>query len=53
MMTNKCRQGASKYVANLIQMVFDYGRIDCMVAIIDEFERHIRLRQKRLALRLS
>ncbi len=33
------QQGASKYVANLIQMVFDYGRIDCMVAIIDEFER--------------
>ena len=29
------QQGASKYVANLIQMVFDYGRIDCMVAIIE------------------
>lgn len=31
--------GASPYVTNLIQMVFDYGRMNEMVAIIDEFER--------------
>ncbi len=42
------QQGASKYVANLIQMVFDYGRIDCMVAIIDEFERRYDRKMKRM-----
>ena len=42
------QQGASKYVANLIQMVFDYGRIDCMVAIIDEFERRYDEKHKRV-----
>ncbi|MGX5164754.1 ATP synthase F1 subunit delta [Limosilactobacillus reuteri] len=42
------QQGASKYVANLIQMIFDYGRIDCMVAIIDEFERRYDRKMKRM-----
>jgi F0F1-type ATP synthase, delta subunit (mitochondrial oligomycin sensitivity protein) len=31
--------GATPVVKNLIMMVFDYGRMDDMVAIIDEFER--------------
>lgn len=29
---------ASPYVKNLIQMVYDYGRMDAMVAIIDQFQ---------------
>lgn len=33
------KNGASQPVANLIQMVFDYGRMNDLVAIIDEFER--------------
>lgn len=40
--------GASPYVANLIHMVFDYGRIDCLVAIIDEFERQYDRKKRRL-----
>ena len=40
--------GASQYVANLIQMLFDYGRMDCLVAIIDEFERRYDQRNKRM-----
>ena len=40
--------GASQYVANLIQMLFDYGRMDCMVAIIDEFERRYDAKNKRI-----
>ncbi len=42
------KQGASQYVANLIQMLFDYGRMDCMVAIIDEFERRYDVKNKRM-----
>ena len=42
------KQGASKYVANLIQMVFDYGRINDMVAIIDEFEEQYDALIKRI-----
>lgn len=42
------KQGASQYVQNLIQMLFDYGRMDCMVAIIDEFERRYDAKQKRM-----
>lgn len=33
------KKDASPFVSNLIQMVFDYGRMDDLVAIIDEFER--------------
>ena len=40
--------GASQYVANLIQMLFDYGRMDCLVAIIDEFERRYDRKMKRI-----
>ena len=40
--------GASQSVQNLIQMLFDYGRIDCLVAIIDEFERRYDKRNKRM-----
>ncbi|EEW52812.1 ATP synthase F1 subunit delta [Limosilactobacillus antri] len=40
--------GASQSVQNLIQMLFDYGRIDCLVAIIDEFERRYDQRNKRM-----
>ena len=40
--------GASQYVANLIQMLFDYGRMDCLVAIIDEFERRYDAKNKRI-----
>lgn len=32
------KEGVSEYVQNFIQMVYDYGRINEMVAIIDEFE---------------
>ena len=42
------QQGASQYVTNLIQMLFDYGRMDCMVAIIDEFERRYDRKMKRM-----
>lgn len=42
------QQGASQYVANLIRMLFDYGRMDCMVAIIDEFERRYDAKNKRI-----
>ena len=42
------QQGASQYVTNLIQMLFDYGRMDCMVAIIDEFERRYDHVNKRM-----
>lgn len=42
------KQGASKYVANLVQMTFDYGRIGDMVAIIDEFGRRYDTKQKRV-----
>ena len=40
--------GASQYVANLIQMLFDYGRMACLVAIIDEFERRYDRVNKRM-----
>lgn len=40
--------GASTVVANLIKMVFDYGRMDDMVAIIDEFERRYDSRKQRV-----
>ena len=40
--------GASQYVTNLIQMLFDYGRMDCLVAIIDEFERRYDRVNKRM-----
>ncbi|WP_367342004.1 ATP synthase F1 subunit delta [Limosilactobacillus sp.] len=42
------KQGASQYVANLVQMTFDYGRIGDMVAIIDEFGRRYDEQQKRV-----
>ena len=45
---NALQEGASQYVQNLIQMLFDYGRIDCLVAIIDEFERRYDQRNKRM-----
>lgn len=38
-LVDELKQGASRYVANLIQMVYDYGRMNDMVAIIDEFEK--------------
>lgn len=40
--------GASPVVGNLIKMVFDYGRMDEMVAIIDEFERRYDSKKKRV-----
>lgn len=42
------QKGASQPVVNLIQMLFDYGRMDCMVAIIDEFERRYDAKNKRM-----
>ena len=47
-MVNELKQGASQLVANLIQMVFDYGRMDEMVAIIDEFETQYDQAHKRV-----
>ena len=38
----------SPLVQNLIQMTFDYGRINCLVAIVDEFEHRYDADQKRL-----
>ena len=40
--------GATPVVKNLIMMVFDYGRMDDMVAIIDEFERRYDSKKKRV-----
>lgn len=42
------KKGASPFVSNLIQMVFDYGRMDDLVAIIDEFERRYDAFNKRI-----
>lgn len=45
-LVDELKQGASKYVANLVQMVYDYGRMNDMVAIIDEFERQYDEKKK-------
>ena len=42
------KQDALQPVTNLIQMVFDYGRMDTLVAIINEFERRYDLKYKRV-----
>lgn len=42
------KKDASPFVSNLIQMVFDYGRMDDLVAIIDEFERRYDRKMKRM-----
>ena len=42
------QQGASQLTTNLIQMVFDYGRMNAMVAIMDEFERRYDQQNKRV-----
>lgn len=42
------KKDASSFVSNLIQMVFDYGRMDDLVAIIDEFERRYDAFNKRI-----
>ena len=42
------KKDASQFVYNLIQMVFDYGRMDDLVAIIDEFERRYDAFNKRI-----
>ena len=42
------KKDASPFVSNLIQMVFDYGRMDDLVAIIDEFERRYDAFNKRI-----
>ncbi|KIS04248.1 ATP synthase F1 sector delta chain [Paucilactobacillus wasatchensis] len=39
---------ASTVVSNLIKMVFDYGRMDDLVAIIDEFERRYDIYKQRV-----
>lgn len=36
------KKGASQLTQNLIQMVFDYGRIAALPAIIDDFEQEMR-----------
>ena len=47
-MIEELKDGSSKLVANLIQMVFDYGRMGEMVAIIDEFEAQYDQLNKRV-----
>lgn len=42
------KKDASPFVSNLIQMVFDYDRMDDLVAIIDEFERRYDAFNKRI-----
>ena len=42
------KSDASQLVSNLIQMVFDYGRMNIMVVIIDEFERRYDQQNKRV-----
>ena len=42
------KKDASPFVSNLIQMVFDYGRMDDLVAIIDVFERRYDAFNKRI-----
>ncbi|MCI1284107.1 MAG: F0F1 ATP synthase subunit delta [Lacticaseibacillus songhuajiangensis] len=36
------KQGASQLVANLLQMVFDYGRIAALPAIIDDYKQRMQ-----------
>ena len=47
-MIEELKDGSSGLVANLIQMVFDYGRMGEMVAIIDEFEAQYDQLHKRV-----
>jgi F-type H+-transporting ATPase subunit delta len=47
-MIEELKDGSSKLVANLIQMVFDYGRMGEMAAIIDEFEAQYDQLHKRV-----
>jgi F-type H+-transporting ATPase subunit delta len=47
-MIEELKDGSSRLVANLIQMVFDYGRMGEMVAIIDEFEAQYDQLHKRV-----
>lgn len=47
-LVDQVKEGASKYVANLLQMVFDYRRMSDMVAIVDEFERRYDEKHKRV-----
>lgn len=42
------KQGTSQMVTNFLQLVFDYGRMDEMVAIIDEFETQYDQKMKRV-----
>ncbi|GEO66017.1 ATP synthase F1 subunit delta [Levilactobacillus spicheri] len=37
-LVSQLAESASPYIQNLIQMVYDYGRMDTMVAIIDQFQ---------------
>lgn len=47
-LVNNMKDGASEVVANFLQLVFDYGRMDEMVAIIDEFETQYDQKLKRV-----
>ncbi|MGU9955716.1 ATP synthase F1 subunit delta [Limosilactobacillus fermentum] len=47
-LVDQVKEGASKYVANLLQMAFDYRRMSDMVAIVDEFERRYDEKHKRV-----
>lgn len=47
-LVDQVKEGASKYVANLLQMAFDYRRMSDMVAIVDEFERRYDEMHKRV-----
>lgn len=38
-LVSQLAESASPYVQNLIHMVYDYGRMDAMVAILDQFQR--------------
>lgn len=47
-LVDQVKEGANKYVANLLQMAFDYRRMSDMVAIVDEFERRYDEKHKRV-----
>lgn len=47
-LVDQLKEEASTYVQNLLQMAFDYRRMNAMVAIIDEFERRYDSMHKRV-----
>lgn len=47
-LVDQLKQGASTYVANLVQMVFDYHRMNDLAAIVAEFNRRFDAKDHRV-----